>query len=152
MIHYLEREQIITAPLGRVWDFFADPRNLNDITPADMKFEIVAGGEGSMFPGQLIEYRIQFVRGMQSVWLTEIAHVREPEYFVDEQRIGPYRFWYHEHSFETVEAGVKVSDKVSYATPFGIIGELMHWLWIRRRLRGIFDFRRDKIASLFGEP
>jgi ligand-binding SRPBCC domain-containing protein len=124
---------------------------LNDITPADMKFEVVAGVERRMFAGQLIEYRVEFVRGWRSLWLTEIAHVREREYFVDEQRIGPYRFWYHEHVFETVEIGVKVTDRVRYAIPFGVLDELLHWLWIRPRLAAIFDFRREKITALFGE-
>ena len=151
MIHYLLRKQTIPAPIEQVWEFFADPRNLNDITPTDMIFEIIAGAEGRMTVGQLIEYRVGFLPGLRSLWLTEIAHVREKEYFVDEQRVGPYRFWYHEHKFVCVENGVMMIDRVSYAIPFGVLGELLHTLWIRSRLAGIFDYRREKIAALFGE-
>jgi len=150
MIHVLHREQTIPAPLERVWDYFADPKNLNELTPPDMRFEIVAGGDVRMYAGQLIEYRVEFLRGLRSPWLTEIAHVREGSYFVDEQRLGPYRFWYHAHHFEPVEGGVKMTDHVTYAAPFGLLGDLATALWIRGRLDGIFDYRSRKIISLFG--
>jgi ligand-binding SRPBCC domain-containing protein len=150
MIHYLHREQLIPAPLEQVWDYFADPSNLNELTPPDMKFEIITGGDVRMYPGQTIEYRVEFVRGLRSLWLTEIAHVDEGRYFVDEQRVGPYLFWYHEHHFEKVRNGVKMTDKVTYAVPYGLVGELVTRLWIRRRLEGIFEFRYQKIVELFG--
>jgi len=150
MIHYLHREQVIPAPLGHVWDYFATPSNLNVITPPDMKFEIIAGEDARMYAGQMIEYRVEFVRGLRSLWLTEIAHMKAGEFFVDEQRVGPYRFWYHEHHFKPVSNGVKMTDKVTYAAPFGPLGELATLLWIRPRLEGIFDFRHQKIVELFG--
>lgn len=151
MIQYLHREQVIAAPLETVWAYFADPKNLNAITPPDMNFEIVAGGDAAMYEGQIIEYRVEFVRGLRSLWLTEIAHVRDGVYFVDEQRVGPYRFWYHEHRFEPAPAGVKMTDHVTYAAPFGFLGDLVNAMWIRKRLESIFDFRAQKIAELFGE-
>jgi ligand-binding SRPBCC domain-containing protein len=150
MIHYLHREQIIHQPLQRVWDYFSDPSNLNELTPPDMKFEIISGGEALMYEGQVIEYRVEFVPGLRSLWLTEIAHVKAGEYFVDEQRVGPYRFWYHEHHFERLAAGVKMMDKVTFAAPFGPLGELATLFWIRHRLEEIFDFRYQKIVELFG--
>ena len=82
MIHYLIREQIVPAPRQKVWDYFCDPQNLDVITPPDMNFEILQGADSKMYPGQLIEYRVEFVRGIRSRWLTEIAHVRAGEYFV----------------------------------------------------------------------
>jgi ligand-binding SRPBCC domain-containing protein len=151
LINYLHREQIIPASIERVWDYFSDPKNLNKITPSDMNFEIVTGGNEKMYEGQVIEYRVEFIRGIRSLWLTEIAHVRENEYFVDEQRAGPYRFWYHEHRFRRVNSGVKMIDHVTYAAPFGFLGDIVTALWIRRRLESIFDFRYSKIAELFGE-
>ena len=151
MIHYLHREQIIPAPMEAVWAYFCDPKNLNKITPSDMNFEIVQGGDAAMYEGQIIEYRVEFIRGLRSLWLTEIAHVREREYFVDEQRVGPYRFWYHEHIFEVVPNGTKMTDRVTYAIPFGILGDVVNTVWISRRLKNIFDFRKRKIAELFGE-
>jgi len=151
MIHYLHREQVIPAPLERVWDYFANPSNLNELTPPDMKFEIIAGGDDRMYAGQMIEYRVEFVHGLRSLWLTEIAHVEEGRYFVDEQRVGPYRFWHHEHHFELLEAGVRMTDKVTYAAPFGMLGDIVTALWIRRRLDEIFDYRYRKVVELFGE-
>ena len=150
MIHYLHREQFIHAPLEKVWAYFADPKNLNAITPPDMNFEIRAGGDDAMYEGQVIEYRVEFVRGIRSLWLTEIAHVRANEYFVDEQRVGPYRFWYHEHRFASAAGGVTMTDHVTYAAPFGVLGDIVNALWIRRRLNAIFDYRTKRIAELFG--
>ena len=150
MIKYLQREQVIPAPLEQVWGYFANPSNLNEMTPPDMKFEIIAGGDRRMYAGQMIEYRVEFVRGLRSLWLTEIGHVDEGHYFVDEQRVGPYRFWYHEHIFEQVEAGVKMTDKVTYVAPLGLLGNWLNALWIRKRLEGIFDYRQEKIKELFG--
>jgi len=150
MIHTLYREQIIPTSVEVLWDYFSAPQNLNDMTPPDMNFQIVMGGDVKMYEGQIIEYRVEFIRGIRSLWLTEIAHVREKEYFVDEQRVGPYRFWYHEHKFEPVAGGVKMTDHVTYAAPFGFLGDLVNAVWIRRRLDAIFDFRHRRIIELFG--
>ncbi len=150
MIHYLHREQVIPASVEAVWAFFCDPRNLNTITPPDMNFEIITGGGVKMYEGQVIEYRVEFVRGVRSLWLTGITHVRENEYFVDEQRVGPYRFWYHEHVFEPGADGVKMTDRVAYTLPFGVLGDIVHAAWVGRRLKSIFDFRHGKIAEIFG--
>jgi ligand-binding SRPBCC domain-containing protein len=116
-----------------------------------MNFEIVKGGDAAMYEGQIIEYRVEFICGVRSLWLTEIAHVREGEYFVDEQRVGPYRFWYHEHIFEKVGNGMKMTDRVTYTAPFGFLGDIVNAVWISKRLETIFDFRKRKIAELFGE-
>jgi len=150
MIHCLHQEQIIPASIEIVWDYFCAPKNLNEMTPLDMNFEIIAGADSKMYEGQIIEYRVEFIRGVRSLWLTEIAHVRGNEYFVDEQRVGPYRFWYHEHRFENTPAGVKMIDHVTYVLPFGFLGDIVHSLWIRNRLKSIFDFRYQKIRELFG--
>ncbi len=151
MIHVLQRQQVIPAGMDRVWDYFSKPQNLNDLTPPDMCFLIVRGGEQRMYAGQLIEYRVQFAPGIRSRWLTEIRHVQEQAYFVDEQRIGPYRFWYHEHLFEAVPAGVKMTDRVTFEVPFGLLGEIVYRLWIRRRLEHIFDFRAVRVTALFAK-
>jgi len=151
MVHYLHREQVIPEPIEKVWKYFCDPRNLNEITPPDMNFEIVKGGDREMFEGQLIEYRVEFIRGVRSLWLTEIAHVCDREYFVDEQRIGPYRFWYHEHIFERTSGSTKMTDRITYVVPFGFVGDVLNSLWIEKRLQTIFDFRRGKILEMFGE-
>ena len=150
-MHRLLREQLIPAPLADVWEYFCDPRNLNEMTPPDMKFVIVSALPGRMMEGQLIEYRVEFVRGLRSLWLTEIAHVREQAYFVDEQRLGPYRFWYHEHIFEAVIGGTRMTDRVTYAIGFGLLGDIFNAIWIGRRLDEIFDYRFRKIKEIFPE-
>jgi ligand-binding SRPBCC domain-containing protein len=150
MSHRLTREQVVPAPLDQVWDYFSIPDNLNEMTPPDMHFKIIHGSEGPIFQGQLIEYSVQFMPLIQSRWLTEIAHVQDKIYFVDEQRIGPYQFWYHEHRFVSVEDGTLISDQVTYDLPFGPLGDLFHSFWIGPRLESIFDYRQKKITALFG--
>jgi ligand-binding SRPBCC domain-containing protein len=110
MIHRLLRQQTVSSSLDEVWAYFSTPHNLNEMTPLDMKFETLHGGDEKMFEGQLIEYRVSFMPLIKSHWLTEIAHVEEKAYFVDEQRIGPYCFWYHEHRFVTVKGDTQITD------------------------------------------
>ena len=102
-----------------------------------------------MFLGQLIEYKVQFIPLLRSRWLTEITHVEDQAYFVDEQRIGPYRFWYHEHLFRPVEKGTQIIDRVTYKLPYGPLGDLAHLTWIKPRLEKIFDYREDQITAIF---
>jgi len=151
MVHYLHREQVIPASVEAVWDYFCNPKNLNEITPPGMNFAILRGGDVKMFEGQIIEYRVEFLHGMRSLWLTEISHVRDGEYFVDEQRLGPYQFWYHEHGFEAFPGGTKMIDRVTYVIPFGFLGDVLNAIWIKKRLEKIFDYRKQKIIELFGE-
>jgi ligand-binding SRPBCC domain-containing protein len=150
MIHRLARSQTVLAPIDQVWDYFSNPENLNEITPPDMHFEITHNDSKVMHTGQLIEYRVKFMAASRSRWLTEISHVNPQAYFVDEQRIGPYRFWYHEHGFEEFQSGTRINDRVTYQLPFGPLGDLVHTVLVRRRLQEIFDFRYEKIKLLFG--
>ena len=150
MIHYLHRKQDIPGSIEKVWGYFSDPKNLNELTPPEMNFEIMTGGDIKMYEGHIIEYRVEFLRGVKSLWLTEIAHVRENQCFVDEQRVGPYRFWYHEHNFKENISGVKMTDHVTYAPPYGVLGDLVNAMWIHHKLDRIFDFRSQKINELFG--
>ena len=150
MCAQLIREQFIPASRERVWEFFATPRNLDALTPDDLRFEIVSEVPAKMQAGLLIEYRISPLRGVWLRWLTEIRHVREGEFFVDEQRIGPYRLWYHEHHFVEVAGGVKMTDRVTYEIGWGPLGWIAERLWVRRQLEMIFDFRARKTAEIFG--
>jgi ligand-binding SRPBCC domain-containing protein len=134
-----------------VWAFFATPRNLDELTPPDLRFRIVSAVPTRMYAGQLIEYRISPLPGVWLRWLTEIRHVREGEYFVDEQRIGPYRLWYHEHQFESVPGGVMMTDRVTYEIGWGPLGWLAEKLWVRRQLAYIFAYRRAGVARRFSE-
>jgi ligand-binding SRPBCC domain-containing protein len=149
MIYTLHREQIIPAPLERVWAYFATPRNLNEMTPPNMAFEFIYGGDEPMYPGQIIAYKVAILPRVRVRWLTQITHVEPSHRFIDEQRIGPYRLWIHEHRFESLPNGVCMTDQVTYALPFGPLGNLTHALYIRRRLEQIFDYRFEKVSTLF---
>lgn len=146
----LYHQQFIPADLARVWEFFATPRNLDVLTPPDLRFRILDEVPDRMYAGQLIEYRISPVPGVWLRWLTEIRHVREGEYFVDEQRAGPYRLWYHEHRFERRPGGVMMTDRVTYEVGWGPAGWLAEKLWVRRQLAHIFACRRRQVAAHFG--
>jgi ligand-binding SRPBCC domain-containing protein len=150
MVHTLRRSQFLPVPVEQVWEYFCDPHNLNALTPPDMNFRILTAPLPRMYQGQLIAYRVQFIRGVSSFWLTEIAHVREQEYFVDEQRQGPYAFWYHEHAFCAENGGTRMLDTVTYDVGFGVLGWALNALWIGARLRYIFDYRARRIAEIFG--
>lgn len=151
MIHSLHQEQFLPGDSARIWEFFATPRNLAAITPEHMRFETIGPLPEKMYPGQLIEYRIGIAPGFSTRWLTEITHVRDGSFFVDEQRIGPYRLWHHEHHFvpDPVRGGVVMRDQITYAVGWGPLGAVLHALWIRRKLESIFAHRREAIARFF---
>ena len=148
MIHTLSQAQFIPALLENVWAYFSTPQNLNELTPPELKFRTIAE-PGPLHAGQLIAYRIRVAPLIWVNWLTEIRYVEKGRRFVDEQRVGPYRLWYHEHTFEPKDGGVLMSDAVTYALPLGPLGDLAHTLWVRRQLRHIFDYRRAAVDRIF---
>jgi ligand-binding SRPBCC domain-containing protein len=135
--------------VAKAWDFFSSPNNLNRITPDEMSFEIIDEDISPMYAGQIISYIIRPVLNIPINWVTEITHVRQDEFFVDEQRFGPYKFWHHKHFIKQVPDGVILSDLVHYAMPFGIIGRIVHKMFVRRKLEKIFDYRVEIIKKLF---
>lgn len=149
-VHVLEREQRLSIPLARAWEFFADARNLARITPPDMGFEVTSSLPERMYAGMIITYRVRPLLGVALRWVTEITHVDEGRMFVDEQRAGPYRFWHHQHLFREVPGGVEVGDVVHYALPPG--AGLLRPLLVAPRLEAIFDHRRRVLAEMFGTP
>lgn len=151
MLHKLERIQIINSDLRTVWKFFSNPVNLNEITPADMKFEILTKDlPDEIYQGLIIEYKVSPFRGFTTNWVTEIKHVVPEKLFVDEQLFGPYKFWHHLHLFEELgNYKIRMKDRVYYKLPFGIIGDIINRIFIKKRLNEIFDFRYKKIDELF---
>ena len=105
-MYKIEREQFLPIPLQEAWDFFSSPSNLAKITPTSLGFVVHVNVPERMYPGLLIQYTVSQLLGIPMRWVTEITHVREGEYFVDEQRFGPYSIWHHEHFFTAVEGGV----------------------------------------------
>lgn len=148
-IYHLHREQFLPISIQESWSFFSDPSNLEAITPPRMKFAIQHLSGTGMYPGKLIRYRITIFPFYRANWLTEITAVKEQEYFIDDQRIGPYALWHHYHHFQEVENGVLMTDEVTYALPFGWLGQWAHALLIGRELNGIFEHRRRVLDARF---
>lgn len=150
-IHVLQRAQVVQATIEECWAFFSDPRNLEMITPPAMDFVVLSELPPRVHAGLMIEYRVRPLFGIPVTWLTEITHVDEPHYFVDEQRVGPYRLWHHEHSFKSLGDGrVKVRDRVHYMLPFTPLSEPFHGLLVRPQLEKIFAFREQVFRERFG--
>lgn len=147
----LRTEQQVNASLEEVWDFISSPKNLKEITPDHMGFEIMNGSPDKMYPGMIISYKVSPMLGIKMNWVTEITHVKDKEYFVDEQRIGPYTMWHHEHHLEKNDHGVLMKDIVSYHPPFGVLGNLANSLFIKKQLKEIFDYRTEAVNRYFGK-
>ena len=129
------------------WDFFSDPKNLKIITPEYMGFKTLSGDDRTMYPGQIIQYKVTPILGEPVKWVTEITHVQEKKYFVDEQRFGPYALWHHKHFFREIPNGVEMEDIIDYKLPLGFLGELMEPYLVKPKLNDIFEFRRNKLDS-----
>ncbi len=148
-LHRLYREQWLPLDTQAAWRFFSNPKNLEEITPPWLNFSMDSPGKERMYAGMILKYRIRLPGGVPTQWITEITHVREPEFFVDEQRIGPYRFWHHQHRFHPERGGVRMEDEVHYGLPLGWLGNMAHALWVKNQLRAIFDFRFQHLARRF---
>ena len=150
MIYELKREQVLKSDLDTIWDFVSSPKNLPRITPTYMNFNITSKElPKKMYPGMLISYTVTPVLGIQISWLTEITQVTDKRYFVDEQRYGPYAMWHHQHFIEPHKDGVLMKDIVTYKLPLGILGRLAHWLFVKRQLSSIFNYRFLKMEEVF---
>ncbi len=149
-LYRLHTVQDLPISKAKAWDFFSDPKNLKTITPDYMGFNILSGADRTMFPGQIIQYIVTPLAGIPTKWVTEITHVKEGEYFVDEQRFGPYALWHHKHFITPIKGGVKMEDIVDYKLPFGILGQLVHPILVQPKLKEIFDYRQQKLIDLFG--
>lgn len=150
-IFTLHTKQKLPISVSTAWDFLSDPKNLKVITPDYMGFNILSGADRPMFPGQIIQYLVTPIAGIETKWVTEITHVSDKKYFVDEQRFGPYSLWHHKHFINEIEGGVEMEDIIDYKLPFGILGELVEPFLVAPKLKEIFDYRKHKLNELFGE-
>ena len=150
-IYRLRSLQNLPISQKEAWNFLSDPKNLKVITPDYMGFEILSGGDRPMYPGQIIQYLVTPLAGVKTKWVTEITHVKEGEYFVDEQRFGPYSLWHHKHFIKPIDGGVEMEDIIDYKLPFGFLGQLVHPFMVKSKLDEIFEYRRKKLIDLFGE-
>lgn len=150
MLFILKTKQVLKTDINTVWNFMSSPKNLAIITPAYMGFKIISDlGDDKMYAGQIIEYYVKPILGIKLHWVTEITHVKQNEYFVDEQRFGPYAFWHHKHFFKETPNGVEMYDVVHYKLPFGILGKLANALFVKKQLQEVFDYRFKKVDEIF---
>ncbi|MFY8128027.1 MAG: SRPBCC family protein, partial [Chitinophagaceae bacterium] len=143
--------QKIPATMEQVWEFMSNPANLQQITPSYMGFKITSiSGDKGMYPGMIISYKVKPVLNLPITWVTEITHVKHLEFFVDEQRLGPYKMWHHQHKIEPIDGGVLMTDIVTYIPPFGFLGAIANTLFIKKQLVQIFKFRKKAVEQIFG--
>lgn len=148
-VYKKETVQHVHASLDECWDFFSSPNNLQKITPTDMGFVITDYDGKSMYAGQIIQYKVSPLLGINLSWMTVITQVVDKSYFIDEQRFGPYSLWHHKHFFEATDKGTKMTDVVHYALPLGFLGRIMNTLIVKNKLKAIFDFREKKVNEMF---
>ncbi len=148
-IYTLESRQVLNATMETAWDLLSNPVNLQKITPAKMGFQITSGKPEKMYRGQIISYKVAPFAGIKTNWVTEITHVKERSYFIDEQRFGPYKMWHHEHRISPHSEGVLMYDRVSYKIPFGFLGHIAHALFIKKQLLKIFTYREKTLDKFF---
>ncbi len=150
-IYTLHAKQNLPITVAQAWDFLSDPKNLKTITPDYMGFYILSGADRPMYPGQIIQYIVTPMLGIKTKWVTEITHVQDQSYFVDEQRFGPYALWHHKHFIKEIPGGVEMEDIIDYKVPMGILGQLVHPILVKPKLEAIFSYRKEKLVELFGE-
>jgi ligand-binding SRPBCC domain-containing protein len=141
--------QFVPANIDVVWNFFSSPANLSKITPPEMGFFITSPAQPQMYPGMFITYKVSPFAGIKLNWVTEITQISEKKFFIDEQRRGPYSIWHHEHHFKEVEGGVEMRDILFYSLPLGFIGTIADQVFVKQKVKQIFDFRGKRILEIF---
>jgi len=147
----LKYSQKLPLSLNQAWDFLSSPNNLELITPKNMDFRITDWDQKKAYPGQIIQYTVKPMFGLKLNWVTEITQVRDKEFFIDEQRFGPYSFWHHKHFLKEVDGGVLMEDVIHYKIPFGPLGYILNFLFINSKLNSIFKYREEELTKLFGK-
>lgn len=149
-VYTLKASQKIPASKEEVWDFISSPKNLKEITPDYMGFEIQTELPEKMYPGMMIQYKVSPILGIKMTWVTEITHVEHEKFFVDEQRVGPYSMWHHQHHIQEIPGGILMEDIIDYQPPMGLLGDIANSLFIARQLNEIFAYRKQAIEKRFG--
>ena len=146
----IKRQQLINTDIDSLWNFISSPKNLEKITPKWMKFEITSENEDNIiFPGMIITYKISPLLNIPIQWITRITYVKEKVSFIDQQNRGPYKKWIHEHKLQETPKGIIMHDTIKYIPPFGIIGRIANWIFIKRRVMKIFDYREQILNQIF---
>lgn len=147
--HKLYKKQFLPIGINLAWEFFSSPKNLSKITPSYMDFQITSELPEEMYEGMIITYTVKPVAGIPVNWVTEISHIRKPYFFIDTQLSGPYKLWHHQHIFKEVNNGIEMEDIVHYKLPFGLFGNIANFLFIKKQLEGIFNYRQKILSEIF---
>ncbi|EAQ42128.1 MULTISPECIES: SRPBCC family protein [unclassified Polaribacter] len=150
-IYTLHKSQKLPITLDEAWNFLSNPKNLKIITPDYMSFDIVSKIDRPLYTGQIIQYIVTPLLGIKTKWVSEITHIEDKKYFVDEQMYGPYSLWHHKHFIKEIEGGVEMEDIIDYKVPLGFLGQLVHPILVKPKLEEIFNYRQKKLLELFGE-
>ena len=151
-VYSLKAVQLINTTLDDAWNFFSSAENLAVITPKSLGFKIISAHQSEkMYAGQIIEYTVRPLFCIPVYWMTEITHMQPHQYFIDEQRFGPYTVWHHQHHFKEIESGIEMTDLVHYKIPFWFIGDIVNALVVKQKLKEIFDYRKKVIEERFGK-
>ncbi len=150
--YQFRKAQEFENTVDELWAFISNPVNLKTITPDYMGFDITTPDlPEEMYEGMIISYKVSPLFGIKTTWVTEITQVKPKTYFIDEQRMGPYKIWHHQHFLSETPRGVIMKDIVSYQPPFGFLGNIANQLIIRKKLNEIFDYRQKAMRELFNE-
>ena len=150
-IYTLHKKQKLPISIEKAWGFLSNPKNLKEITPDYMSFNIISTIDRPLYTGQIIQYIVTPLLGIKTKWVSEITHIEEKKYFVDEQMYGPYALWHHKHFIKEIDGGVELEDVIDYKVPLGILGQLVHPILVKPKLEEIFSYRQKKLIELFGE-
>lgn len=144
-----EIKQRLNITLEEAWAFFSNPVNLDKLTPVDMKFKITSSHTEGIYPGMIITYKVSPLLGINLNWMTEITHVQDRKYFIDNQKSGPFKIWHHQHHFKEIDGGIEMTDILHYTAPFGFIGRIAEMAFVNQRVNAIFDYRRKVLEDMF---
>ena len=150
-IYTLHKTQKLPISPEKAWEFLSNPKNLKIITPDYMSFNIVSPIDRPLYTGQIIQYIVTPLLGIKTKWVSEITHIEDKKYFVDEQMYGPYSLWHHKHFIKEIEGGFEMEDIIDYKVPLGILGQIMHPILVKPKLEEIFSYRQKKLIELFGK-
>lgn len=151
-LYTLEQKQVLPLSINQAWEFFSNPHNLKNITPPSMGFRVLSKTPEKIYSGLIIHYIVRPMFSIPVQWVTEITHVSEPYFFIDEQRFGPYKLWHHQHHFKQVDGGIEMTDIVNYVLPFGFLGRIVRELVVKHQLEKIFAHRKIVLENLFPKP
>ncbi|MEO0788962.1 MAG: SRPBCC family protein [Bacteroidota bacterium] len=147
--YYMEYRQVVEHPREKVWNFFSQPHNLSRLSPKDAGVVIVSPQPGIlMYTGIIVHLKMGPSWAPKLHWHSKITQIQAPDYFIDEQLSGPFAQWHHEHRFVAIDDNrTEIIDILHYAPPFGPIGALANWLFVRRQLEQVFKYRQEISAN-----